>query len=305
MKPAKQPRPRSARLIYALWTAGLGLLLVLGLVCWLFIAPMIEVRNLIRAVNRDHDIARLAQDPIESLGGQSRAARGLKLYLRFYNDGEEHRLLAISMLGRCGKAALPTLLKEASSSDEEARAFAIGSIGAVGPDAAECIPLLRQALHDQDDNIRGAAAGALGAIGPTARETYIDILPLMDDTSDFVRIHCALALSKIDPPAGQVLPVLKKAMGDSFEPVRVNAAIALGSLGPTALDATTDLKAHLNDDDPFVKAHVAEALWKITGDPAPLTPVLEQLMQSDHGLVRHIAERTKSAIAQAGGKRFP
>jgi HEAT repeat protein len=101
----------------------------------------------------------------------------IPILLKALEDGDERvRRRAINVLSEFGvrassPAALIAPLSEALRRDREAigRAFAAGTIGALGPAAAPAVPSLIEALGDRDRDVREAAAEALGKIGPAAR----------------------------------------------------------------------------------------------------------------------------------------
>ncbi|MFD1930756.1 hypothetical protein ACFSKW_04610 [Nonomuraea mangrovi] len=216
---------------------------------------------------------------------------------------------ALEALSGTGDArALPML---AWVLDREPMPRHIGSLViGFGPRAAPLVPLLRRRLRDlcsdnPHDHRRDGMAFALAAIGPAAAPALPDLLagPL---TPGVLRALVALA-----PEAPECLPVLCEAAAGQDRQLAVPAAKALwqvsgdadialsvagrcldndseyawqdgtellAALGPAAKPHLARLRRLARRKDPYrwLPLSAARALWRATGDPAPVLPALEQ-----------------------------
>lgn len=176
---------RRDRRVYVLWGAGFGLLSLLGLVCWGFVRPALNARHvvdgLMRAVSHlsesvgpgeyvqaevpvlgDMNFERAeVRVAVERLGGSSRAARALQLYLLLPERWAENRGTAIVLLSQCAKPGVTVLLGLAQSADPETRRLAAWSLGHVDCEAPEIVLPLATLLDDRDAKVRLCAAQGL------------------------------------------------------------------------------------------------------------------------------------------------
>ena len=103
-------------------------------------------------------------EAIDRLGGPERAAAKLDLYLRLPRMFTDRRGRAALTLGRCGRPAVPGLIRALSDPDSNVRFYAAQGLGRMGPDAAATIPALEKMLQDEDQSLRRAAEVALTRI---------------------------------------------------------------------------------------------------------------------------------------------
>ena len=115
--------PRSKRM-YILWGIALGLLLVLGLVCWLVVVPFLQTRALIQ--NHGHDITRGlynkdGPEVIRRLGGRHQALRRLLSYLDWPDQVAPEKQVAVHLLRLCGEegcSALEAIVLDEKRNDD-------------------------------------------------------------------------------------------------------------------------------------------------------------------------------------------
>ena len=215
-QPLRPWRPMAA------WTVGI--LLAAGL-AWFAGAVVMPVWQTKRVVYRyNHTIADVNPlDAVDELGGPRKAARRLGLFVRMPRwitgpddpgsaDGGD-RLVAINLLGFCGKVAVPALIKELHSPSPMCRAHAARSLGIIGPDAQAALPDLIAALNDEAEIQTQVYWGhspvnpgepantqmiwALGQIGPAAGPAAPHLVKLMDASCEVTRRSAAEALKKI------------------------------------------------------------------------------------------------------------
>jgi len=193
--------------IYVLWGVGLGLLLMLGLVCWLVVAPALEVRA---ALNQQYERPTMSApfpdvdvekcvNAVTRLGGPEAAARKLHLYLLLPKRSDPHRYRAALLLRLCGRAAGPDLIKLLKDRDVMVRHEAAQGLGAVAPrDAVEpLIAIVENA--GEDANVRVTAAWSLALIGdPRALPA---LKAAAEGKESYVAIYAAQARTELQKAA--------------------------------------------------------------------------------------------------------
>ena len=128
-QPAKPPRTWRPMVG---WT--LGILAVLGL-AWFVGAVAVPVWQ-VRRVIREPSTVGLEED-IQRLGGPDRAAPKLGRYLGMPDPLAERKPRAASLLGFCGRQAVPILVRATSRADREVRLKAFESLGKVAGSGLE------------------------------------------------------------------------------------------------------------------------------------------------------------------------
>ena len=158
--PDSRVRRRRRRIALAVLAA---LTAAFWLACLLFVFPALELRATIQRFHEDgrtwyeaHFFAppekkeawrdRRARKTIKELGGPARAARRLGAYLRLPRWFAAHRHHAADVLGGCGAAGVPELVRALDDGDARVRAWAIRSLGKIGPDAREALAPLERML---------------------------------------------------------------------------------------------------------------------------------------------------------------
>jgi hypothetical protein len=164
------------------------------------------------------------------------------------DDRRDHRrdnvIYALSAIGPAATEALPDLLGGPITF------VVLESFAAIGADAESCVPLLRRAVTSGDQALEAAAARSLWRV------------------------------------AGDPCPALAVAdrwLAEDSESVWRAAADLLAELGQATRTQLTELRRLTRREDRtnWTPLGAAHALWRITGDPGPLLPVLEQAWTSN------------------------
>jgi HEAT repeat protein len=291
----KQPDKRRARRLYWAWGIGLGLLLAIGAVCWLVIAPHLRTKAV---------VAQCSENAIEQLGGPEKAAVRLAAFVqlprwltcdrfdRLPGDFGYHdlRFRAIEMLGECGKPAIDPLIRTLSHRDDRIRGRAALMFSVhrydFGPAAQKAIPRLLDMLADRGPtstpDVRREAAGALGAIGPAASVAVHELALALSDEDAGLRRTAVVALFELGPAAKPAVHELTAALKDDHEDVREAAMRALGNVGPVAEGATLQLAdALLNETDAYTRMCAADALCGIGPGAKDAAPALAKALLND------------------------
>jgi len=155
--PSPGPAKRSKRL-YVYWGIALTLLVTVGLVCWLIVAPVLRVHSAIRATQG----LKIPQDAaIANLGGPERAVQELDLYIRMPGISRDDKHSAVNLLGHCGQPAVKSLTRYLKHEDYYMMVGAINALGRIGPDAAEAAPALAPFRDHNDSDVMIAADRAI------------------------------------------------------------------------------------------------------------------------------------------------
>ncbi|GAA3755773.1 hypothetical protein GCM10022225_45910 [Plantactinospora mayteni] len=168
----------------------------------------------------------------------------------------------LSALARLGDLRALPPLRWALERDEPPKDVG-AALSGLGPAAVELLPLLRRQLRrlsptERDfQERRGGLARAVGSLGPAGAAALPELLPLATD--------------------GWVIR-------------------QLGRLGPAARDAVPVLRPLLDAPERGPALAAASVLHRITGDPAPLLPVLGRFLAGDH----HDAADAAQEIAEIG-----
>src|SRR5262249_49270737 len=181
--------------------------------------------------------------------------------------------LALGMLGREAKAAVPALVVALGDKNELVRRQAAQSLGDFGARARAAVGKLGEALRDAKDFVREQAADALGKIGPAARAAVPALVEALRDPVKYVRRQAAVALGKAGPPAHKALEALLQALEDPEEDVQSAAARALGEIHP---EIVTVLRDALRSPDARVRAGAARALGEIGPAARDAVPALRR-----------------------------
>lgn len=278
---------KADRRLYIWWGAAFALLGLLGVFCWFFVRPYLEVRA---AVGRfDPSTAAKAKE-VEAMGGPEKAAAKIGLYLRCPEmlASDREKRWAFAILHECGKSAIPCVERLLSSRNASVRENAAEEVGQLmhPPRAVE---LLVSALRDPVADVRYSAVRGLGIFiyEPQKVEPLIAVLEdrharvrkeaaralgrerdsravkplisLLKDPDDDVRSEVVRALDEIGD-ARAVEPLIG-ALCDSAFTVRFEAVRSLGNL--RAGRAVEPLMTRLYDANELVRSAAAEALKKI------------------------------------------
>ncbi|MEU6377106.1 HEAT repeat domain-containing protein [Streptomyces sp. NPDC046909] len=189
----------------------------------------------------------------------------------------------VPYLGRAAAPLAPALRERLASVPPDASgacdraAPLLVALRALGD--TECVPLvLRLLLGVREegrsrDVLAEEALRTLGAFGTAAREAIPVVRGLLEGGS---AVAAADALWTLDGDAEAVLPVLVRELSDEGSCRRSAAADALARMGPAAGPAVEGLRrlAGAAAAHPLDRQSAACALWRITGDPDPVLPVL-------------------------------
>jgi HEAT repeat protein len=263
-EPSHVEKKRSHR-IYVLWGVALALLVSTAIFCWAVVVPVWQTRRALLRVEEKGGDALLA---IKTLGGEARAVRRLRAYLRLPHWLAHGRRQVPALLGACAKtepaATLDALEMALSDSDAEVRSSAayglsefnlryppavtllveVGlkhadprvrrrsadCLGGPGSFSSRTVPALTEALKDQDAEMRYCAARALGFTGPDARSAVPGLIEALSDGSARVRTAAAFALGELRVSTKEVVSALEKASADADYSVAAKAASALRKL---------------------------------------------------------------------------
>jgi HEAT repeat protein len=236
-KPVRTWRPM------AFWTAALLLALGLAWFISVVVAPVWQVRSAVFALDNEHNLHHGTPDLtpyIDRLGGAEAALPKLRLYLRMPEFTAPGRVVAVLMLGGCGRRAVPELVRMLRDPEPFIRRFACRALACMGAEAEEAMPALIGMLRDGDPDAQWSVCYAIGAIGAGAQGAVPVLIPMLQGK---------------DPG---------------------RAARTLGRIGPKAAEAVPEIIALLHSQDERVVYDAAYALIRI-GDPRMLEPFLEYL----------------------------
>jgi HEAT repeat protein len=207
---------------------------------------------------------------------QSRIAR---LIDQLADADEQHRLQALSLIGRLYDPALVPYLLPFLQSSKRSPAELIAAASALPPVGSEpATPLLKNLLKHPEPSVRVNAMNALTRLQAIGSDDY---KARANDASGAIRGSSDANLGRL--AVADAAPILLKAMAFDERPhVRRMCAISLGLLGDKAhAPALTDALA---DGNPGVRRYAAEALVKLDYKPAipHLLMALEANVAGDH-----------------------
>jgi HEAT repeat protein len=156
----------------------------------------------------------------------------------------------------------PKLLEHRFTTAPERWARAKWALGILGSDARSGLPAFLAALTNESAMVRALAVNAMGAMGPEAEDCVPALIARERDQS--VRGNVMYALGSIGRRADSCVPVLRNALGDTNVIVRQNAVSALGNFGDEAKVCVPELTKALNDK--FTARRAANALRRIQSD---------------------------------------
>jgi HEAT repeat protein len=307
--------------------AVLGLAWFVGAVVW----PVIETRKVVENYQgvRGYDIVPgVYEKALETLGGASRAAPRLGLYLRLPERWAPHRQNAWRMLEYCGKEARQQKVLLLSHREPGVRWEAARRLY----DDPRAVETLIQLLAEEDLKLCRAAVESLKyrndhrMIGPLielfrrndanestyasqemwaeVRSTLVSAGPLAIKPlvavlgDDGVNDGAAFTLIKIGKPA---VPQLITALEDPEAKVRSMAVWTLGNIKDSA--AVEALIRRLRDAASDVRWRSAEALGDI-GDLRAVKP-LSAVLTDKEWMVRCYAAKALGQIGSAPPEAFP
>ncbi len=205
--------------------------------------------------------------------------------------------LVLAEIGPAAKAAVPELIKLASSGEPEMRLQACMALGAIGPDAAAALPMLSNIVHsDPLPGVRYAAAFAIGGIGVRDVASLAALKKAAESDDKFLKIVAAAALARIDPNdkaevTAAVKLLLEGLQSDSVQ-VRRASARALQDLKSSSDIVGPALVTALKDKDPAV---VGSSLTALAALGPQVVPQLAALLQD-----KDLRQRTADVLAGFG-----
>ncbi|MGA1791399.1 MAG: HEAT repeat domain-containing protein [bacterium] len=162
------------------------------------------------------------------------------------------RTAAMEAFPRCGKDAVPYLLRLLKDRDDEVRMFSATILGEVQDPAA--VDALIEVLKDPDENLRHACAESLGKIGDArAVDTLIECL----DQDFWIQYPAIIALGNIGDLSAT--EHLIKLLDD--EMLREAVIEALGKIGDTSVIPV--LAETLSSNDPSIRNNTIASLVNI------------------------------------------
>ncbi|GAA4589121.1 hypothetical protein BJY16_008787 [Actinoplanes octamycinicus] len=164
-----------------------------------------------------------------------------------------------------------------------------------GTSPALLVPVLRRQLPGQPVLV----IRSLGELGPAAADAVPELTALDPGANFWVRVSTARALWRITGDPARALELLR-AGGRAWQEVEL-----MGELGPVAAEFTAELPPLFGSDDRWQALQAAVAYWRITGDAAPVVPVLvADLSCSPRGLVALACLTEIGPAAAAAGPRL-
>jgi hypothetical protein len=284
----------SHRRIYVLWAVGLGLLIALGLACWLFVAPVLRVRAIAEETGRTSSVP---QDAIERLGGRQRAAAAIGLYFRAPRRLAPDRIEACCVLSHCGPHIMPVLRLALADENAACRSIALQLAAHMGRHGTGAVPQTIELLRDKDRQVRFQAITTLAVVatawapGPVTRRqptawsyTYSYSQP------GFLRGLRAPTFAPFEPGAestpvpmsretvSRIVAGLAQTMSDADPEVATAAAQALLNYMPDATEAVPGLAAALASREPAIRTNAAALLAEIGPGAAAARPALAKCL---------------------------
>lgn len=183
------------------------------------------------AVVRDVNAGYLRERAVKALAWIGPAAKDAVPYLLTALKIEDYT----PVTAVAGTVTIPSLIAELEERNYELRRTAVGTLGAIGPDAASAVPQLLVMAKNKKDKARDEALWALGGIGPAAKDAVpLLIEELADHTYTFRPCEVAMALGGIGPDAKAAVPTLAALARNRREDdqVREYAAKAVMKIDP-------------------------------------------------------------------------
>ncbi len=205
----------------------------------------------------------------------------------------ENAVYALAAIGEGSEVAVPILLEALDDTNHLVRLSTVQALEEFGPAARAAVPRLIEALKDGSESLRGKAALALGAIRAEP-ETVVPALAEALLKDDYALAGCAArALADFGPAAAPVAPqlaaLLQRLKADEFRAPDFSVEwtiSALGNLEAAAREALPLLKSYLNDRRAEIRISAAEAVWRVSGEPGAVLPVLTTELQNQFSPAR-------------------
>jgi HEAT repeat protein len=186
----------------------------------------------------------------------------------------ERIAMVVGNIGPSAKAAIPSLMRRAASTNNDVRDSAVFALGQIHSAPESVVPMLIKALGDPFQQVRSDAVRGLAAFGTNSKAAIPILLDLASDSHPVIRSEVMDALRLTQGDSRVVVPVLKRALGDSNDFVRARAAYALGAFGTNSIPAIPSLLALAADTNFRVRDLTVCALGEIQSEPQIVVPVL-------------------------------
>lgn len=194
---------------------------------------------------------------------------------------------AIASLGAPGTVLVPLLRRRLRAAPLDDNLYdrcdplltalaALARHGGAAPAVPEVLRVLRNAPSRHREWTLMAAARTLGRIGSVAWEAVPDLLALLRAASPDTALAAAAALWRIEPhvdTAATVLPLLHRHIAANAVSSRA-AVEVIAAIGPAAAETAPRLRGLLMAPETWTRLDAAVALWRVTGEPEPVLPVL-------------------------------
>jgi HEAT repeat protein len=221
---------------------------------------------------------------------------------------------ALGKIGPAAQSALPPLLSLTRDPNSwEARQAATGALGNIAldhngkaPPPPEVIARLKGTLSDPAAAVRLAAVKALASLAVASpAQQKLDVLRLIqasaasDTEEPVVRIWALVGVMHVsNEVAAAHVAALTAFLKHHDIIARVRAANALAFIGPKAKTAIRPLLAALDDKEEVVLAAI-EALGRISTEPRPALPVLQEISLDSKRppAIRQAAQRALDIIS--------
>ncbi|BCJ41348.1 hypothetical protein GCM10010168_88910 [Actinoplanes ianthinogenes] len=145
----------------------------------------------------------------------------------------------------------------------------IRAAGRTGVPAAELVPLLRRWIAHHPTPV----CLVLADLGPDGAAALPELTALTGPRPARIRRNAARAIWRITGDPTGVLELLREDSGDP------QARQLIAELGPVAAEFADRLPPLFDADDYWAPSEAAIAYWKVTGDSAPVVPVLLRYLE--------------------------
>lgn len=211
--------------------------------------------------------------------------------------------LLIALMGfgywqHTGARAVPGLIEDLRSEDQQAQQLAAAHLKDIGPAAHQAVPVLVElATSDRRSHLRSEAAGALPSIDLSAsRQVMKHYLPKLQEPNEQIRIDAVSIIGALGPVAKPAAPSLLMMLNDPSTIVRDRVVRALGSIGLPSDRVRRGLIQALRDQEWTVR-HAAVTQFAFSGYAGPDSlAVLQEVTVDSNPTVAKLAQ---SAIASA------
>jgi hypothetical protein len=267
---------KGSRRVVALWATALTLLVTLGLLCWLVVAPLAHTHAVVSEHICDWELqnTREARKAIALLGGRREAAARLKSYILLPERLSTERGNACALLVFCGRPGGAAAAEVLRKGDPLARlvlliiAFDVCEIG-LGSDMQRAflgeeklLVALAESIATDSEDRPCLAKDLLICAGPQASAATPVLARHLWHASEIVRYLASDVLLHACPPRRSAVPALLAALGDEVPEIRRNAVMVLGTMKSPPPEVTAALEGMLRDQSPDVRRTAAASLGR-------------------------------------------